>query len=98
MRAQLPGRALLTEWKLSSGRAALPVGGDILRQESRSGLSLPGKVTTLGIRLDREELPRKITCVFCARYKCWWENSTLELNMGACGPVQFRTLLGLVTA
>lgn len=68
MGAQLPGRALLTVWKLSSGRAALPVGGDILRQESRSGLSLPGEVTTLGIRLDREGLPRKITCVFCARY------------------------------
>lgn len=50
-------------WKLSSEWAALPVGGDVLRQESGSGLSLPREVTTLGNRLDREGLPRKITCV-----------------------------------
>ena len=49
--------------KLSSGRTALPVGGGILGQESGSGLSLPGEVTTLGNRLDREGLPRKITCM-----------------------------------
>lgn len=61
--ALLPGRALLTVWKLSSGRAALPVGGDILRQESGSDLSLPGEVTTLGNRLDWEGLTRKITCM-----------------------------------
>lgn len=65
MGAQLPGRALLTVWKLSSGRAALPVGGDILRQESGSGLSLPGEVTTLGIRLDREGLPENHVCLLC---------------------------------
>lgn len=63
MGAQLPGWALLTVWKLSSERAALPVGGDILRQKSGSGLSLPREVATLGNRLDREGLPRKITCV-----------------------------------
>lgn len=63
MGAQLPGRALLTVRKLSSGRTALPVGGGILGQESGSGLSLPGEVTTLGNRLDREGLPRKITCM-----------------------------------
>lgn len=50
-------------WKLCTERATLPVGGDILRQESGSGLSLPREVTTLGNRLDGEGLPRKITCV-----------------------------------
>lgn len=73
---ELSRKTLLTHWELSflgghfsyrgsslPGRAALPVGGNILRQEAGSGLSLPWEVTTLRSRLDGEELPRTITCV-----------------------------------